>query len=235
MSKEKVQRDFYRKIVYTENQWKIFKKKRAHAINLLELFERQNLKSYVYGSIARGDVNENSDIDIILPYYIPFFEIEFILSKNKINNYTKELIMATPYDSIKLYIHLSELECITIPMTKLDQISLEFYKFGGKIGYRQLKDKIRVPGIDKNLKLILPTKNGHKEQSIIDQESIAAKKVGISIHTVNERKRVLLRRQKHGKTGVFFKRELSLYESPEDILEKIARKNSIIRKKYKSR
>ena len=43
MSEEKVQREFYRKIVYTENQWQIFKKKRIQAINLIELFEKQNL------------------------------------------------------------------------------------------------------------------------------------------------------------------------------------------------
>ncbi|MBY8983126.1 MAG: nucleotidyltransferase domain-containing protein [Candidatus Lokiarchaeota archaeon] len=232
MSKDRVKKEFYREIIYSDEQWKIFEEKRIQAIKLLEIFERQSFNPYVYGSVARGDVDESSDIDIIIPHKIPSFKIEFILNNNNINNYTKEIIMATPNDSIKYYIHLSELECITIPLTKLDRTSLEFYSFGGKVNYNQLKNMVRVPGIDKNLKLVIPTKKGHKELSIIDQESIAAKKVGVSIQTINERKRVLLRRKRYGKTGVFLKRELSLDETPEDILEKIARKNSIIRKKY---
>ncbi|MBY9007646.1 MAG: nucleotidyltransferase domain-containing protein [Candidatus Lokiarchaeota archaeon] len=233
MSKENIRKDFYREIKYSDKQLDIFKEKRIQAIKLLEIFKDQSFKPYAYGSIARGDVNKNSDIDIIFPHIIPSYKIEFILNNNNIKNYTKEIIMATPNDTIKYYIYLNDFESITVPLTKLDRTSLEFYSFGGKVNYKQLINKERVPGINKNLKLIVPTQQGHKEISVFGQESIVAKKVGVSVQTVNERVRVLLRRQKYGKTGVFLKRELSLDETPEDVLEKIVRKNSIVRKKYK--
>jgi predicted nucleotidyltransferase len=139
--------------------------------------------------------------------------------------------MATPLDSIKLYIHLSEVESITLPLSKLGKNIVEFYNFGGKITLDDLRSGIRVPGIDKRLVLIKPTLNGHEESSIIGNESFAAKEVGISIDIVNERKRVLLKREKFGKTGVFLKRRLHLNESTEEVLKTLAKKKAVIRKK----
>jgi len=228
---DNIQRDLYRKVKYSKKHWKLLEEKRKQAITLLKIFKKNNLFPFVYGSVARGDVNQNSDIDIIFFHKIPTYKIDFILNQNNYENYRRELIMATPGDSIKLYIYLNELTAITIPLTKLYKTSLEFYDFGGKINYEQLINNERVPGIDKRLVLITPLPKGHEEFSILNNESIAAKKVGVSIDTINERKRVLIRREEHGRTGVFLKRELSLEESPEAVLTKLARENSIIRKK----
>ncbi len=229
MSKEKILRDYQNSIIYTEEMWNILSSKRKRAIELLEMFKEFN--PFVYGSIARGDVNKNSDIDIIITQQIPSFQIEFRLNNHGINNYFREIIMATPQDSIKLYIHLSELESITLPLTKLNKNNSEFYNFGGKINFNQLKSGLRVPGIDKRLVLIKPNEYGHEEFSIIDNEAISAKELGINVKTVLERKRVLLRREKHGKTGVFLKRQLNPNESSEEVLKKLADKKSIVRKK----
>ncbi len=139
--------------------------------------------------------------------------------------------MATPLDSIKLYIYLSELESITLPLSKFEKKSMEFYDFGGKIDLHQLKMDLRVPGIDKRLVLIRPKSQGHEEISIIGNEVNAAKEVAISIDTLNERKKVLLRREKYGRTGVFLKRSIQINESTEEVLKKMAKKKSIIRKK----
>jgi predicted nucleotidyltransferase len=158
-----------------------------------------------------------------------------VLEKNGITNYFKEIIIATPQDSIRLYIHVSELECITVPLTRLKKRNLQFYDFGGKIDLNQLKQDIRVPGIDKRLVLIKPTLMGHDEVSVIGNEHLAAKEVGINITTVNERKKVLLRREKHGRTGVFFKKQFDASESTEEVLKKIANKNSLVRKKLYKR
>jgi predicted nucleotidyltransferase len=176
-------------------------------------------------------VHEFSDIDIVFIQQIPSFQIEFVLNKNGFENYFREIIMATPSDSIKLYIHLSELESITIPLSKMGKNVVEFYNFGGKINLNDLKSGIRVPGIDKRLVLIKPNLNGYEEISIIGNESFAAKEVGISIDIVNERKRILLKREKYGKTGVFLKRKLHLQESTEEVLKTLAKEKSIIRKK----
>ncbi|GAH87012.1 unnamed protein product, partial [marine sediment metagenome] len=111
------------------------------------MFDKEGLNPFIYGSIARGDVHNDSDIDIVLIRSIAPYQIEIILDKNGFNNYFREIIMATPADTLKLYIYLSELESITIPLSKFDKKSREFYDFGGKINLNQIKNNIRVPGI----------------------------------------------------------------------------------------
>jgi predicted nucleotidyltransferase len=169
-------------------------------------------------------------IQLIAPY-----QIEIILEKNGFNNYFREIIMATPADTLKLYIYLNELESITIPLSKFDKKSSEFYDFGGKINLDQLKNSIRVPGIDKRLVLIQPLSDGHEEYSIIGNEYLAAKQLGVSIDLINERIKVLLKREKFGKTGVFLKRSIEMNETTEDVLKKLANKKSIVRKKLLQR
>jgi len=229
MSKEKILKDYYNAIIYTEEIWELLKSKRARAGELLQMFGQFN--PFVYGSIARGDINEKSDIDIIFLNQIPIFQVELILSKNGLEHYNREIIMATPQDSLKLYIYLNEYETLTIPLTKLDKKILEFYSFGGKINLAQLKENLRVPGIDKRLVFIKPTSDGHEESSIINQEHVVAKQLGISLDTVMERKKVLLRREKHGRTGVFLKKELTREDSVSLVLKNLADKKRIIRKK----
>jgi len=231
MKNTKILREHRNSVTYSEHDWALLKNKRANAIKLLELFVREGFNPYIHGSVARGDVHESSDIDIIFIQMIPSFQIEFILNKNGFINYFREIIMATPLDSIKLYVHLSELESITIPLSKLDKKFLEFYNYGGKVDLNQLKSDNRVAGIDKRLVLIVPNLEGYEESSIIGNEAFAAKKVGVSIDTINERIRVLLRREKHGKTGVFLKRKLQMDESTEEVLKELAKKKSIVRKK----
>lgn len=228
---KKIQRETYRSIVYSENQWNIFKSKRKRALELLEIFFKESLMPHIYGSIARGDVNQDSDIDIIFTQNISPYKVEFILYNNGYDHLFREIIMATPKDSIKLYIYLNELETITIPLTKLEQNSIEFYDFGGKVNYKQLKKSIRVPGIDKRLVLIKPNNTGHNEYPIIGREHIAAKQVSVSLKTINERKKVLLKREKFGKTGVFLKKEIGMNQTTEEVLKSLANSNAIIRKK----
>jgi predicted nucleotidyltransferase len=231
MANSEILREHYKKILYSETTWDLLNSKRENAIRILEVLSQVEVNPYAYGSIARGDVNKDSDIDIIFLKKVPPYKIEFLLSEAGYNNYRRELIMATPKDSIKLYIYLSELEALTIPLTPLDKTSNEFYDFGGKVNLKQLKTNKRVPGVDKRLVFIKPTSRGHKEYSIFNREHLIAKELKISIDTINERKNVLLRREKYGRTGVFLKKELSQNETPYGVLNKLARKNSIVRKK----
>jgi predicted nucleotidyltransferase len=231
MKKEKILRDHSEKMIYSKEDWTLLKNKRDIATTLLEMFVKDGLNPYIHGSVARGDVHENSDIDIVFLQQVPSFQIEHILDKNGYQNYFREIIMATPLNSIKLYIHLSEMECITLPLSKFEKSTIEFYDFGGKIDLHQLKIDFRVRGIDKRLILIKPNSQGHEEISIIGNEATAAKEVGININTLNERKRVLLRREKHGRTGVFLKRSIQINETTEEVLKNLASKKSIIRKK----
>jgi len=231
MIKEKILKDHYASVLYSEADWTLLKEKRARASYLLDLFVKEGINPFIYGSIARGDVHKDSDLDIIIPYLIHPYQVEFILHKNGFEKYFREIIMATPNDSIKLYIYLSELESITIPLSKFEGKSVEFYDFGGKINLNQLKSNIRIPGIDKRLVLIKPNPQGHEEYSILGNEHLAAKEAGISLDIINERRRVLLKRDKYGKTGVFLKRQLEIEESTEEVLKNLANKKSIVRKK----
>jgi len=231
MKKEKILRNHNETINYSKDDWILLKSKRSDALKLLEIFIKEGFNPYTHGSIARGDVHKSSDVDIIFFQQIPSFQIELILNKNGFKNYFREIIMATPHDSIKLYIYLSELETITLPLSKLNKRVMEFYDFGGKINYDQLNSELRVVGIDKRLVLIKPNSKGHEEISVIGNEANVAKEVGISIDTVNERKKVLLRREKYGRTGVFLKRQLQINETTEEVLKQLADKKSIIRKK----
>jgi predicted nucleotidyltransferase len=232
--KRKILRTHYNSITYSEHNWNLLKNKRENAIKILEIFTKEGLNPFVYGSLARGDVHESSDVDIVFLQQVPSFQIEYILNKSGFTNYFREIIMATPLDSIKLYIYLSELESITIPLSKLGRNLAEFYNFGGKLNLIDLKSGIRVPGIDKRLVLIKPNAAGHDEISVIGNESLAAREVGISIEIVNERKRVLLKREKYGKTGVYLKRRLHINETTEEVLRSLAKKKSIVRKKLRN-
>lgn len=231
MGKEKLLKDHHIKVVYSEDDWILLKEKRDRAINLLYLFAKEGIDPFIFGSIARGDVHRDSDIDLLMPALIPPYQIEFILHKNGFEKYFREIIMATPNDSLKLYIYLSELESITIPLSKFDKKSREFYDFGGKVNFIQLKNNIRIPGINKKLVLIKPNLQGHEEYSIIGNEHLAAKDTGVSIDTIFERKNVLIKREKKGKTGVFLKRSIEIDESTEEVLKDLANKKSIIRQK----
>ncbi len=231
MKGHKILRDHFNTVTYSENHLTLLKQKRERSKKLLEMFAKEGLNPFLYGSIARGDVHNDSDIDIVLIQSIAPYQIEVILENNGFNNYFREIIMATPADTLKLYIYLNELESITIPLSKFDKKSREFYDYGGKIDINQLKNSIRVPGIDKRLVFIQPISDGHEEYSIIGNENLAAKQLNISIDLINERKKVLLKREKFGKTGVFLKRSIEIYETTEDVLKKLANKKSIVRKK----
>jgi len=235
MKENKILRDHFNTVTYSENHLKLLQHKRERSKLLLEMFTKEGLNPFIYGSIARGDVHNDSDIDIVLIQLIAPYQIEIILEKNGFNNYFREIIMATPADTLKLYIYLNELESITIPLSKFDKKSREFYDFGGKIKLNQVKNSIRVPGIDKRLVLIQPITDGHEEYSIIGNEHLAAKQLNVSIDLINERKKILLKREKVGKTGVFLKRPIAMRETTELVLKKLANEKSIVRKKLLQR
>ena len=235
MKGHKILRDHFNNVTYTENHLKLLQQKRERSKTLLEMFVKEGLNPFIYGSIARGDIHNDSDIDMVLIQSIAPYQIEIILDKNGFNNYFREIIMATPADTLKLYIYLNELESITIPLSKFNKKSSEFYDFGGKINLNQIINSIRVPGINKRLVLIQPTSDGHEEYSIIGNENLAAKQLNVGINLINERKRVLLRREKFGKTGVFLKRSIGVGETTELVLKQLSNKNTIVRKKLLQR
>ncbi|MHA1105684.1 MAG: nucleotidyltransferase domain-containing protein [Promethearchaeota archaeon] len=105
---DKILRNHNRIIKYKKNDWELLNNKRLQALKLLNIFVMAGFNPYIYGSVARGDVHVDSDIDIVFLQRISSFLVEHVLFKNGYDNYFREIIMATPGDTIKLYIYLSE-------------------------------------------------------------------------------------------------------------------------------
>ncbi len=208
-----------REVVYSQERWKLLDDLRSKAIEIMTLLEKVGIESIVHGSIARGDVNKKSDIDIFIPEVMPSYIIERAILDGKYQIIKREITQATPNHTVKAIIYIDEKTKITFPLIPLRQRELEFYKFGGKIGFEELKLKKRVPGIDKRLMLIIPTNYGHYEYSVIYNALEASKILDISLETIMERIRVLKRRDEIGRSGIYFKKELNDNETFEEVLK----------------
>ncbi len=218
-------------VIYTEERWKLLKELREKALRIMELLARYNIQTIAHGSIARGDVTPQSDIDIVIPQTVSPFQVESVLHSAGFDFYSRQIVQATPWHSLKAHICLDEKTVVTFPLVKLREREWEFYKFGGLVTINELRNNIRVPGVDKRLILIEPTVKGHIESSIIGRESEVAKILGVSVDIIEERINVLLRRDKIGRTGVYLKRELSPHETFGEVLKKVADRDPIVRRR----
>jgi len=232
MVRERVEhRPEYLEVVYDEKHWKLLDKLRGEAACILKALAKYGLQAWVHGSVARGDVWEGSDVDIVILEPPPPYLVEYALEISGYTIYDRQIVVATPSNTPKAYISLDaeEKRVVSFPLFKLKPREYEFYKFGGMIGYTGLKQGIRVPGVDKRLVFIEPTPKGHRESPVIGYESVVAAKLGISIDTVLERVRVLSRRGELGRTGVFISYELAPDETFEEALDNVLRRNPLLR------
>lgn len=219
-----------REISYSEDHWKILKEKRKSAGEVMKVLIETDLQSVVYGSVARGDVNEKSDVDVFILNQIPSYKLEITLEPFGIIE--KKIVQATPCHAIKGEIVLSNNTTVSFPLVKMKERELDFYRFGGCLSYIELKDDKRVAGVNKKLQLILPTSKGHKEIPLCElHPSDVAKILNVSIDVVEERIRVLTRRREIGRTGIFLFKQIPLEESFENVLKDVLVKNSAIRRK----
>ncbi len=233
MPREKIERrGEYKIVVYDEERWKLLRKMRMEAAKIMEALVKVGLAPIVHGSIARGDVKPTSDIDVFIPYPVPPYTVELALERAGLKIYYKLIVQATPGSTPKAYLVLDaeEKRVVSFPLAKLGRTEYEFYYFGGALDYKGLVEGRRVPGVDKRLVLIEPTREGHRESPVIGREAEVARIVGVSIETVLERVRVLSRRDEVGRTGVFVKIELDSSESIEEAVRVEASRNPHFRR-----
>jgi predicted nucleotidyltransferase len=142
------------------------------------------------------------------------------------------LVQAHPNYTPKVYLYLDDREevVVSFPLREFRLREREFYKWGGELTLNELKEDLRVPGVDKRLKLIIPKPWGHVEYSVIGREGEVARVVGISIETVYERVRVLTRRREVGRTGLFIEEEIPPEESIEEAVLRVAREKKLFRR-----
>jgi len=224
-------------VVYTRERWRILGEKREKARRVMKLLSIAGYNPIVHGSIARGDVDEDSDIDIVIPYNIQPSLLIYVLERGGYRPYSIEIIQATPSYTPKVYINLDpdgEM-IVSLPLAKMSRREREFYKWGGELDLEGVEKGIRVPGVNKELKLIIPTRRGHIEEDVIGREGIVARTLGISVETVEERVRVLTRRRELGRTGVFLKVEVDSEYPIEYTIDRLSREVPAFRRKIEGR
>lgn len=224
----------YKEVTYSSARWQLLRKLRARAEQIMTALEMFHLGSIVHGSVARGDVNKTSDVDIFIAEVQNSFLVENALEKAHLPINGRLIVQATPTYAMKAHIEISEQSTVTFPLMEMRKVEREFYCFGGEANLYQLQLGTRVPGVNKRLMLIEPNKTGHVESSVIGKEEFAAKILGISAETVLDRVYALTKRDTVGRTGVFVKRELRPDETFELALKKLSEINPAVRRRMKN-
>jgi len=234
MAKKPERRLEYLKVIYDAERWNLLEEFRQKSERIMEALEIFHLECVVHGSIARGDVNKKSDIDVFILSQPSSFLVETALEKADISINRRLIVQATPTYAMKAYIEIDENTSVSFPLMKMRKVEREFYRFGGEVTLENLREGLRVCGVDKRLMLIEPTKKGHMETTIIGREEQVAKLLGISMETVLDRVHALLRRDEVGRTGVFIKEELSSDETFEMTLKRLADQNPAVRRRLRT-
>jgi len=225
----------YSEVIYNSAHWTLLKELRKKAVRIMSALEGFHLRAIVHGSIARGDVNKNSDIDLFIFEPQSSFLVETALERARVPVNNRFLIQATPNYTMKAHLEINDEMSVSFPLMGMRRVEREFYKYGGEANLIQLKTGARVAGVDKRLMLIEPKAKGHTESSIIGREDAVAKQLGVSAETVLDRIHALLKREEVGRTGVFVKRELGSDETFELALKKLADENPLVRRRMKSK
>lgn len=220
-----------RVVVYDEGHWPLLADFREKALSLMQKLETLGVQSYAYGSIARGDISKSSDIDIIVPYVVPSYKIDLAVGKGA----ERELVQATPSSVLKGHLHLDDETTITFPLFKMMTREAEFYKWGGQVSLSQIKEEVRVLGVDKRLLLIEPTESGHIERGVMGYEHIIAKQLSVSVDIAHERVRVLTRRDEVGRTGVYLTQSITDDESFEEVAKSLKDSDPALRRTIERR
>lgn len=220
-----------REVSYDNSRWSTLQKLRKRTLEVMQQIETTGAKPLVHGSVARGDVTDSSDIDIIIPQPVSSYRLELVLG----NPLHRELVQATPSMVLKGHIHLEGDVVVSFPMFKLMSREEEFYRWGGALDSNAILADHRVSGVDKRLILIEPTDTGHIESGVIGDEYYVAKKLGVSIDIARERVRVLTRRDSVGRTGVYQTYELKDTESFEEVTKRLHDSDPALRRTIERR
>ncbi|MDI6642851.1 MAG: nucleotidyltransferase domain-containing protein [Candidatus Hodarchaeaceae archaeon] len=222
-------------VTYTNKRWELFKRFRQGALEIMAALDKHGIESLVHGSVARGDVDEHSDVDVFIPYVVPSYRVEHALREGGFEPSKREVVMATPWQLPKAHVYIEEDRSTTFPLVKPKQLELEFYYFGGAVNLKQVKQGVRVPGVDKRLILIEPTNKGHVEGPVVGREAEVAKLVGVGLEIVRERVQVLTRRADVGRTGIFVQRELAPDENFEAVFKELVEENPAMKLRLKEK
>lgn len=214
-------------VVYSQERWRLLRDLRSRARQLLTALP----EALLVGSVARGDVHEGSDVDVVLLEPAPPSLVEERLAGKGLHAVVRELVQATPLSTPRLYIHLEGNSKVSVPLARLSRLEEEFYRFAGSIGLTQLERSERVPGVNKRLLAVIPTPRGHVEFSIVGREEEVARMLGVSVDVVRDRVSALTRRDERGRTGLYLRLEIPVWVSPEEAIARAAKRVQALRNK----
>jgi len=218
--------------LYAQDEWNQLKKLRESAIRILKILENVGITAFVHGSVARGDISNTSDIDIHIPVQIPSFKLDLI---EDFQFTDRRIMMGTPNSTIRAVLVLHNDSNISFPLCAPSEREDEFYRFSGHIYLKDLLNNRRVAGVTKKLLFIEPEEEGYWISSVITNKKKAIQILSLSQRMIDERIRVLSRRDKIGRTGLFLDYSLSPKENFEQALKSIADSNVIVRRMLKRR
>jgi predicted nucleotidyltransferase len=230
--REKVVRDASSRLVeYDSARWDLLEGLRARAAQVHRQLPGESL---TYGSVARGDVHQGSDVDIVVidPPASYMIELAFGGTDHIIE---RRLTIASPGSVPKANVVLSDgthLSWALLPPKDREQ---DFHRFGGAIDATTAGPKERVPGVSKRLLLIEPVPEGHRETGVIGAEVEVARALGLPLEVVSERVRVLNRRDSVGRTGVFRSIVLEDGQTFEQVLAALSDSTPAIRRQVRYR
>jgi len=205
-------------VVYSEERWALFRCLRERALFYMRLLAGCSLRCFVYGSVARGDVSEGSDVDIFVEEGSVSL-VESLLPEGEVVG--REVVRATPRHALKAVFELCGGVFVHVALEPLSRSEEEFYRFAGCVGLEGVERGVRVPGVDKRFVLIVPMPWGHREVPALGRESYVCKVLEISLSTVLERRRVFEKRIRVGRCGLFFRRKVPPGVSVEVFLRRL--------------
>ncbi|WP_369406418.1 nucleotidyltransferase domain-containing protein [Aeropyrum camini] len=124
-------------VEYSEDHWRLLKEKREKALEIVRALSRTVHPSLIviHGSVARGDVNPGSDVDVAIVEPVPPGLVEEALAASGLIIYKRVIVMATPRSTPKAYLVLdpSEERVVSLPLARLQPREREFYAWGGEV------------------------------------------------------------------------------------------------------
>lgn len=224
-------------VVYSPTHWERFESLRDRAAKVITALASWSQTALTHGSVARGDVDDRSDVDVLIPSTANTQLVEASLETSGFSIASREIAQATPSHSPKAHIFLDieQTTSVTIPLTPFRSLESEFYAFGGTVNLQRIHEKARSLGCTKKLLLIEPTTDGHFESPVIGREGEVARLLRVSVAIVNERSRVLTRRDTIGRTGIYLRMPVRDGESFEEVLRSRIDSDPAVRRTLRKR